>query len=115
MLRDRWSVTWKNNNISTTVVNIIKQKGLWKELGIIMQIQSEAKVGLKLFVWKIIQLINSNTKINWSCTHNCKPTFAPPCMHHCVGKWDCELFLNVCLYYCWPLLKNHGDLALKVL
>ena len=37
MLRDRWSVTWKNNNISTMVVNIIKQKGLWKELGIIMQ------------------------------------------------------------------------------
>ena len=39
------------------------------------KIQSRAKVYLQLFVWKIIQLINNNTRTN-SVSHipNCKPT-----------------------------------------
>ena len=45
-------------------------------------LQGGAKIGLQLFIWKIIQkLINNNTRINSvSCTQNCKPTFAPPCV-----------------------------------
>ena len=30
-------------------------------------------------------IMNNNTRINCvSCTHNCKPTFAPLCMYICV-------------------------------
>ena len=38
------------------------------------------KVGLQLFIWKIIQsLIHNNTRINCvSYTHNCKPAFPLP-------------------------------------
>ena len=45
-------------------------------------IQGGTKVGIQLFVWKIIkELINHNTRINCvSCTHHCKPPFAPSCI-----------------------------------
>ena len=56
-------------------------------------IQGGAKVGLHLFVWKIIQLTNNNTRINWAlCTHNCKPALPHPV--HAMDKTQYTLFLR---------------------
>ena len=46
-------------------------------------IHGGAKVGLHLFAWKVMKsLINNKTRINSAlCTHNYKPTFAPPCIY----------------------------------
>ena len=43
-------------------------------------IQAAANVGLQLFVWKMIQLINNNTRINSVFYAHWKLTFAPPCI-----------------------------------
>ena len=43
----------------------------------IFHITGWAKVGLLLFIWKIIQELINNTRIN-CCTYNCKPTFVHP-------------------------------------
>ena len=68
-------------------------------------IQGGAKGGLQLFIWKIMQsLINNNTKIYYvSHAHNCKPTFAPPCIYVtyltteiCMFKYNCVKILTLC-------------------
>ena len=47
----------------------------------LFHIQDGAEVGLQLFVWKIIQYLINNTRMNSvPCTHNCKPTFGPRCV-----------------------------------
>ena len=41
-----------------------------------LYVQGWTKVGLQLFIWRII---NNNIRVNAvSCTHDCKPTFAHP-------------------------------------
>lgn len=48
--------------------------------------QAGAKVGVQLFIWKVIQLINNKARINCVLRiHNCTPTFAPPCIW---GDWN---------------------------
>ena len=59
-------------------------------------IQSGAKVGLQLFLWKIIQRVNDN-KLGVSCTHNCKPICAVACISFARP---------------WPGL-NHGSNAIR--
>ena len=43
--------------------------------------QGGAQVGLQLFIWKIMQYLINNTRINcvWH-TRSCKHTWAPPCI-----------------------------------